>query len=333
MQRKLVSIQKIESLQPIAGADFIEKAIVLGWSLVVKKGEFQSGDLCAFFEIDSVLPEAEWSEFMRPSKFRVRTKKMRGVLSQGLALPIDRFGLSIEALIGADITSLIGVTKYEPPCNNGEEYAGDFPCFIPKTDEIRLQSAPELLDEIQNLPIFATLKYDGSSATYANLDGKFYVCSRNKELLPSNNAYWQVADRYNLEEVIPNGYAIQGEVYGEGIQKNRLAIKGVDLAVFNVFDIREGRFLDGQEYQDFCKSLGIPVVQTLYSDGPSDPTHQAARTIEDFLEEARGFYSGTTNPREGIVVRPWHETQSKVLGGRLSFKVINNEFLLKGGED
>ena len=69
MQRKLVSVQAIGQLHPIPNADFIEKAIVQGWSLVVKKSEFQVGDLCAFFEIDSVLPEKEWSEFMRPSKF------------------------------------------------------------------------------------------------------------------------------------------------------------------------------------------------------------------------------------------------------------------------
>ena len=52
--RKLASIQRIKSLEPIAGADSIEMAIVLGWQLVVKKGEFQVNDLCVYFEIDSI---------------------------------------------------------------------------------------------------------------------------------------------------------------------------------------------------------------------------------------------------------------------------------------
>jgi RNA ligase (TIGR02306 family) len=90
MERKLVSIQSIDALDPIAGADNIMQARVMGWTVVVKKGEFSVGDPCVFFEIDSVLPDgAAWSEFMRPRGFRVRTLKLRGVLSQGLALPVS----------------------------------------------------------------------------------------------------------------------------------------------------------------------------------------------------------------------------------------------------
>ena len=89
MERKLVSIQVIDDVAPIDGADNIMQARVMGWTVVVKKGEFAPGDRCVFFEIDSVLPDGPaWSEFMRPRGFRVRTAKLRGVLSQGLALPL-----------------------------------------------------------------------------------------------------------------------------------------------------------------------------------------------------------------------------------------------------
>lgn len=88
-ERKLVTIQTVTDIQPIPGADNIDQARVMGWTVVVKKGEFQIGDPCIFFEIDSVLPDGpEWSEFMRPRGFRVKTVRLRGVLSQGLALPI-----------------------------------------------------------------------------------------------------------------------------------------------------------------------------------------------------------------------------------------------------
>lgn len=179
MQRKLVSVQAIGQLHPIPNADFIEKAIVQGWSLVVKKSEFQVGDLCAFFEIDSVLPEKEWSEFMRPSKFRVRTKKMRGVLSQGLALPLqacldDELVRSMNWQIGDDLTDLCGVVKYEPPMDfsNGDRAAG-FPAFVPKTDEMRIQSTIEVLDELRGKAVYIALKCDGTSATYAKLEDHF----------------------------------------------------------------------------------------------------------------------------------------------------------------
>jgi len=91
MERKLVSIQKIKSIEPIDGADKIEKATVLGWSCVVRKGEFKEGDLCVYFEIDSVLPRESWSDFLfkgndkKKSNFRLKTIKLRGQVSQGLS--------------------------------------------------------------------------------------------------------------------------------------------------------------------------------------------------------------------------------------------------------
>ena len=60
MKRKLASIQTISELQSIEGADRIEKARVMGWTVVVKKGEFEEGDKCVFFEIDSIPQDRDW---------------------------------------------------------------------------------------------------------------------------------------------------------------------------------------------------------------------------------------------------------------------------------
>lgn len=87
--RKLAHVEKIASIQPIDGADRIEVATVLGWQVVVKKDEFKVGDLCIYIEIDSVLPEIEDFEFLRDKKFRIKTQKLRGQISQGLILPLD----------------------------------------------------------------------------------------------------------------------------------------------------------------------------------------------------------------------------------------------------
>jgi len=87
--RKLAHVEKIVSIQPIDGADRIEVATVLGWQVVVKKDEFKVGDLCIYIEIDSVLPEIEDFEFLRDKKFRIKTQKLRGQISQGLILPLD----------------------------------------------------------------------------------------------------------------------------------------------------------------------------------------------------------------------------------------------------
>ena len=112
MERKLVSIQVVERVAPIEGADQIEQARVMGWTVVVKKGEFSPGDRCVFFEIDSVLPDgAPWAEFMRPRGFRVRTLKLRGVLSQGLALPVSILDGEVPEP-GEDVRDRLRVVKY-----------------------------------------------------------------------------------------------------------------------------------------------------------------------------------------------------------------------------
>lgn len=118
-ERALAHIEKIAWIKPIAGADNIEKIGVLGWVLIARKGEFQVGDLACFFEIDSKLPEAEWSKFLESKKYKVKTMKLGkfekesgGVISQGLALPLSNVPAleDKELNVGDDVTELIGVT-------------------------------------------------------------------------------------------------------------------------------------------------------------------------------------------------------------------------------
>src|SRR6185312_7137005 len=110
----LASVQKILSIKPIEGAEFIVTATVLGWEVVVKKGEFNVGDLCCYIQIDTVVPETEQFDFLRERKYRVRTIKLRKQISQGLIVPLPK-GKFKE---GDDITDLVGVKKYEKPDNN-----------------------------------------------------------------------------------------------------------------------------------------------------------------------------------------------------------------------
>jgi len=89
MERSLAHIEEIVSLTPIEGADRIETAMILGWYVVVKKGEFSVGDKVVYIEVDSMLPETEWSEFMRERKFRVKTIKLRKQISEGIVFPLS----------------------------------------------------------------------------------------------------------------------------------------------------------------------------------------------------------------------------------------------------
>lgn len=328
MERKLVTIQSIDALDPIVGADNIVRARVMGWNVVVKKGEFAVGDPCVFFEIDSVLPDGpSWSEFMRPRGFRVRTIKLRGVLSQGLALPVSI--VEGEPLLReVELCERLGVTKFEPVLPDTREIAGPFPERVPKTDEIRLQSVLGVLDEIRGQPFYVSTKCDGASVTYVRTDRGLTAASRNWALAPGANHVWRLSEHYQLAARIPVDFAIQGEICGPGLQKNRLGLDTVDLFVFNVYDLRAATFLPFDEFRAFCadRSLRtVPIERVVRDEEAAVFEH----TLAVWLEAARGVYAGTSQRKEGIVVRPLVERFSATLGGRLSFKVINNDYLLK----
>lgn len=110
--RALAYTARCGKIEKIEGADNIELMSVLGWKVIVKIGEFHEGDLCVYFEIDSKLPEKEWSEFMASKKYKVKTMKLGKlkVISQGLALPISVFDVEIPNEEGVDVTELLGVT-------------------------------------------------------------------------------------------------------------------------------------------------------------------------------------------------------------------------------
>lgn len=328
MERKLVSIQEVGAVEPIPGADNIMQARVMGWTVVIKKGELAPGERCVFFEIDSVLPDGPaWSEFMRARSFRVRTLKLRGVLSQGLALPVSILEGDVPEM-GVDIRDRLGVTKFEPVLPDSREMAGSFPSEVPKTDEIRLQSALGVLDEIAGRDFYVATKLDGSSATFFRGGDGFVACSRNWALRRGRNDVWRVADRYKLEEVLPEYLAVQGEMCGPGIQKNRLGLAELDLFIFSAYDARRGAFLGYRELVELCQRLGLKMVPVeRVVEGAEAKAF--AHSLDGWLEAARGIYPGTKNRKEGIVIRPLEEDRSEVLGGRMSFKVINNEFLLK----
>ena len=336
-ERKLASIQTILSLSPIAGADAILLAKVLGWELVVKKTEFQVGDRCVYFEIDSVLPIAQWNDHLRkePNKqLRIKTIRLRGQLSQGLAMPMSIIPTG-EYEVGQDVTELVGVTKYEPvvPAHLSGMAKGNFPAFLHKTDETRLQSEPRVLDEAisKGLVLVGTLKMDGTSFTAYRRDAEFGVCSRNLDLKETeDNAHWRMARKLKLEEILrgePCNLSIQGEIVGPSIQANRLGLSESKLYLFNLFDIDTGKYLSHTELSAFAEKHGLKVVPTVYRldfggvVGPRDVNH--------LLNIANNLSYDNGTPAEGIVWRSMCETHSDFLKGRLSFKTISNRYLEK----
>jgi RNA ligase (TIGR02306 family) len=263
--------------------------------------------------------------------FRLRTIKLKGQISQGLILPLEEvipFPNNLDYMeVGKDVTELLGIVKYEPPvpAELSGKAKGFFPSFIPKTDEERIQN---LVSEYDNWKVqsqhqfYVTEKLDGSSATFYYKDGVFGVCSRNLELLESEeNTFWKVARELDLENKIKEhgkNISLQGELIGEGIQGNPYKIKGHTVRFFTGYDIDKQIRINFVRFVVLLQSMGLEHVPVLNQEfGFILPD-----TVEDMLKYAEG--KSVLNPnteREGVVVRS--------MDGTISFKAISNKFLLK----
>lgn len=352
--RKLASIQTVNSVEPIPNADAIEKIRVLGWWVVVKKGEHQPGAKIVYCEIDSLLPVREEFEFLRassfkpaqtdatgaeilPAGFRIRTVKLRGQVSQGICFPLSILPPGAPTDEGEDVTDLLGVLKWEPPLpvGMGGKVKGQFPGFLPKTDETRVQVLEASLERHRGKTFYVTEKLDGTSFTAFVRQGEFGICSRNLWMDESDqsNVLSRIATGLRLEEKLRTAcerlgfdLAIQAEVIGPGIQKNKYALKEVTLRVFSVLNVDAYRLLDHPAQLEVLAEMDLEPV-------PQLATVVLDHTVDQLIALSEGM--STLNPqvqREGIVLRPLAEEHDEDIGGRLSFKAINPKFLLKYDE-
>ena len=357
--RKLATIERISAINPIPDADAIERATIRGWNVVVKKGEHKVGELVVYCEIDSIMPERPEFEFLRPRGFRIKTIKLRGTYSQGIIFSLNilnssgnliekdgKFYLEMKQLIelseGTDVTGLLGVIKYEPqiPACLAGLAKGAFPSHSIKTDEERVQNLVDLYEEYRTKYTWiATEKVDGSSTTYAIVNDEFGVSSRNLELKETeDNTFWKVARALDVETKMRkymvdhnlSALTLQGELLGEGVQKNKYHLKGHTVRFFRVFDPTAYSFLPYRESIEAVKEMGLEFVPVVEMD------MTLPEKIEDLLLYADGRSALYETAREGIVfIADQLIDKSEDLSrfqGRLSFKVISNKFILKHEE-
>lgn len=368
--RKLVTIRQISNIAPIPNADAIEEVQVDGWSVVSQKGIHSAGDFVLYFEIDSFLPESDprFASFMKFGTqtfegvvgHRLRTKRLRGVYSQGIIIPLIEFpevatlledegtcweGASNEDLLATvnakDLAELIGVVKYEKP-EPANGYQGDakgnFPSFLRKSDQERIQN---LYHKVQGSDeVFApTLKMDGSSVTVFCVDAKYVeeekdrigYCSRNQLLrIPygvpieeTGNFFRGAAESKLFAKAadILNTYgfscAIQGELVGPGIQGNFEKFDKYQVFAYRIFNVDTGEYLDYADFVSICEALDIQRVPL------AEGTHVQAilqKPLSEILAISEGK-SINNKMREGIV---WQSLTSP-----FTFKAISNKYLEK----
>lgn len=370
--RKLASVCTVDSVSAIENADSLEVITLAGkcWKIVNRKGDLKVGDQVVYFEIDSFLPVGNPNfEFLRDrcykkftfnneiigEGFRVKTIKLRGVVSQGLVMSLD--ALSISDVIpdgmsilgfdskpqeGDDLTDTIGVKNYDTIkeemdmlqgkvcCGN---HAGNFPSFIPKTDEERIQNMSFLFTDqkYKEMEFECTDKFDGSSFTafFAPLtrpDNPFGVCSRRFELKldDEKSDFVKVAKTLELNQRLPaygREIAIQAELVGPGMNGNKDKYTEKTIYVYRIWDILNQKFLSPVERYEVCADLGLKHVVVKKANWK---VFQELDTMDKML----AYVDDKTENGNTLEGRVW-----KAMDGRLSFKCINNRYLLKQAEE
>jgi hypothetical protein len=360
MMRKLAHIEKIEWLSPIKDRDKIELVGVSGWQCIVKKGEFNIGDKCCYIEIDSVMPETEQFEFLRSKKFRIKTMKMAGVISQGICFPLSILPEG-DYELDQDVTEILGIKQYEetmdiernaPASSDSKKkypkflmkfswfrklvlpkkQAKGFPEFISKTDETRIQNAPFYLQNKNEWT--ATEKVDGQSGTFflRKEKGKglfkkttyeFGVCSRNLRIWnEDSSSYWTVAKKYNIKQVLLNNIG----------DKEFMAIQGECVAANvqgNKYKVTEPDLYVFNVLNPNGRLGSTEAKEWAEQNGLKfvpiiDEHYILPDSVKEVLEYAHGTSKLYDTLREGIVFR------SK--DGKQSFKAVDPLFLLKHDE-
>ena len=378
-ERKLAYIAEIAEILPIPNADRIEVVRVGGWQVVVSKEDhYKVGDKVVYIEIDSKVPsDRECFAFLQDKKYKVKSIKLRGQVSQGLVMPLSILPDG-EYNVGDDVTEILGIEKIEndfkQPLESNEmrlrgahpklyrkkwfkkfmkyswfrKFALKFlipkkkksgwPAWIVKSDSERIQNMIWVLNDKSKF--YVSEKIDGTSTSFSLYKDKgrlkFMVCSRNVvQTTPDkqnyysdfglDNVYWEMALKYDIEKKMRQMFkevgaqhhiTIQGETYGEGIQKNKYNLKGRDLAIFNFYV--DGKYMNPRDMRALMAKYELPLVPLVSYD------YVLPDTFEELMEFSTGKSQLYDTLREGYVFKSYD--------GQINFKCVSNDFLLKWKE-
>jgi len=322
----LVPVTTIEKILPHNNADSLELAQVLGWQLVVRRGEYQEGDRIVYFPIDTVLP-LELSEKFGVTKYlskqRIKCARLRGEPSFGLAIRPEQ-----EWEIGENVAEYYHVEKYNPPVRaTANDAEVDHPLFTKYTDIENMRNFPDVFQVGEMVSL--TEKIHGSNDRVGWIEGQYMAGShklRRKE--PENyasNLYWYPLSLAPVQALLTHlaghGYRqviLYGEIYGPGVQSLQYGQKGLGYRVFDI--MTDGCYVDTTVMRDICEDFEVETVPEL------------AR-IPYSLEAVKSYSDGKTtlmtdgaHMREGVVVKPLQERIDPKIG-RCVLKYVGDTYL------
>lgn len=296
--------------------------------------------------------------------FRIKTVKLRGELSQGLVIPVpedlldkdNNYDLTEHYKVLKYESPIL--QKYNVSYTGNAR--GKFPAFFPKTGETRIQNKFTAVQENKDRMYEVTRKYHGMSISfYAKLEDnlslfqrakltlanwfgitvkpmyRLGVCSHNVglDLSKADNVFVEFANNSGIMDLLLRyvtrhkdlpELALQGEICGPGIQDNHHGLDEITVYIFNIFDIKNQRYLLPVERANLFEEI-VPDSNSLIKEALVEfYTTVGDRTVDEIIKLGE-FTLPSGKPNEGFV---W-----KAMTVDFSFKAISNEFLLFEGRD
>lgn len=328
MSSLIVPVATIEAIRPHANADSLELAQVLGWQVVVRKGEYSVGQKIVYFPIDTILP-LDVSERFGVTKYlskqRIRCAKLRGEPSFGLVVMPDR-----DWPIGENVAEYYRAEKYEPPVRpTAGDAEKEHPLFVAYTEIENMRNFPAIFEAGES--VIVSEKIHGTNARVGCVEGELMAGSmRLRRRRPADDRfassiYWfpfTLEPVWNLVEELGRAHRqviLFGEVYGSKIQSFHYGLLGT--IGFRAFDLLlDGHYMNWPDFLALCSRYSVETVPVL-------------ATIPFDLDEIRRYSEGKTqlmakdaHIREGVVVRPLRErTDPRV--GRVILKYVSDSYL------
>lgn len=229
-----------------------------------------------------------------------------------------------------------------------QKKTGDWPFWVTKTDEERVQNLPALFIN-NHKQYWVTEKIDGTSTTFTMAQAPkkkrhAIICSRNvvfntpeKEKQnyykdTDGNVYVEMFEKYDINKVLNyildehpdyEFITIQGETYGGTIQKRKYC-EDHRLAIFNYIYKKKGEApirLNPVDMKTAISNINIKLDIHLETVPIICSMSLENYDCDKLLKEAEGVSKIDDLPREGLVFRD--------IEGKESFKAVSNSFLEK----
>jgi len=323
-----IPVVAITELNAHPNADQLELIRVFGWECAVRKGEYKVGDLIAYippdYVVDTTREEFKFlSDCGKPT--RIRVKRLRGVISQGLIIKAPP-----ESKEGDNVMEHFGIVRYEPPEPaertshsagfTEPQQPGPSELYTPKYDVESLQRYGGVFHDREE--VIATEKIHGANARYVVRRGEFFAGSRTGWKSMHKPSPWVRAVMQNPAIwdwcwAHPD-HILYGEIFGN-VQNLKYGAKPGQI-MFRVFDImHEGVWLTHDAIRHLIDGTGVMCAPVRY-EGPYDLEKLKAIAEEDSVVAPGQLSEGlVVTPRDGRV----HERY-----GRIKLKLVSNRYLM-----